>query len=527
MQKILIVDDEPLARFGIKFLLNNNGLDISIQEASNGEEAKSMLLNERFDIVLTDIKMPAMDGLELTKWIDTNADATEVIILSNYNEIEFVKEAMRQGASDFILKYEVEKDDFKKIIEKSILKSSKNINKTENALPKYDDYLGELIVKNIIVSNNQELYERSRMQFDFNLELMGKSLICIVNLRNYDSLLKEKYAGDRHTLDFALENLIREKLKINKMHFYIEEDFKRILLLELQDENELKNELTGLQHALKKYLDITAHIGVSSFFSNMSVAHEAYKKTDRALERSFFEEKDCIIYAGDCPPGDFPDESYREHVLNELYKIILENKEGELGTFVRQIVKEVSERKSSADMSKELFLRMADVIKNVCSNCGVFHENATDFANYCRLIKESRSLAEIKMYLEGIVQIVHSMNFLMQSGRFDSITNKTIEQVNRRFCSNDLSLNALAGELNVNKTYLCRLFKEKTGMNFIEYITVLRLEKAKKLLEHKDKLIKEICFESGYENYNHFCKVFKRYTGKAPSEYRHKSQDNA
>lgn len=160
MYRVLVVDDEKIEREGIKFLLSREEGEFEISEASNGRQALEILRNEEIDLLLTDIKMPHMDGLELAKKAKEEKEELQIVIFSGYNDFSFAQEAIRYGVKEYVLK-PVDPDIFSETLEKVRSEIDKNKNRKIRD-QKEQDFLQQYFLQNYIYTGKKRNSGKSR-----------------------------------------------------------------------------------------------------------------------------------------------------------------------------------------------------------------------------------------------------------------------------------------------------------------------------------------------------------------------------
>ena len=518
--RILIVDDEPLVRMGIKTLLSKNCNDsLIMHEAPNGVVAKDMLQEIRVDIVLTDIKMPRMDGIELTKWIKNHMPEVVVIILSNYNDFDFVRQAMKFGASDYMLKYAVDDDTVKKILNE-YTRSRKSVADTEENGD--NNALKQLVLKELILEGDVSLYKQCGKDIDWRLNSETKTFICL-KIMHYNRILNDKYNGDKHALDVPLKSLLLEKLdKDFTAKLFLDTHGKYLAIIAHEKGEDISTKLKTVIYSVNKYMGIEMNIGYSSAFKNMEYVSMAKKEAENAIERCFFLSTSQNVLRGEHKANNaFPDAAYVKTVVDKCKTFFANNDIHGFSTYTEAFVKHITRNGNRAEPVLDMARQIVDQYK-IARLKYVDSDNTLEFFNEIgSCLKDVENIDDLRnVFCMVVNRKAYFIKNMMKPGSYDIITNKAIEYINNNYCSSALNLVATAEKINVNPTYLSRVFKEKTGKSFITYVTELRIEQSIELLKSKEKLIKEVCFEVGYENYNHFCKTFKKHTGKSPSDYR-------
>lgn len=517
--KILIVDDEPLVRMGIKALFEKVCDDsLMLYETANGALAKEILLGTEIDIVLTDIKMPRMDGIELTKWIKSNMAHIVVIILSNYNDFDFVRQAMKFGASDYMLKYAIDENTVKKILNE-YMEDMRMVEKDEKD---ENNALKQLVLKELILEGDISLYDQYNKSIDLNFEDKTKTFICL-KINHYQRILRSKYNNDKHALDIPLKSLLLEKLdKDLKAKLFLDNEGRYMAIVEHDDDKDILAILKTVLFSVNKYMGIEMNIGYSSSFIKMAHVSLAKKEAENALAKCFFAHEDQNILLGEYKiEKKIPDDEYTKKVIEKCKELFSENNLDGFCRYMNTIMAYISQHGNDVERVIGMAGGIVDQYKIARLKYVDSDEILLFFEDISSELKDVESITDVEKVLSMIVnRKTYFIKNMMKPGSYDIIINRAIEYINNNYCSNSLNLVEAAEKVNVNPTYLSRIFKEKTGKSFITYVTELRMEQAKELLKVKKMLIKEVCFEVGYENYNHFCKTFKKHTGKSPSDFR-------
>jgi two-component system response regulator YesN len=514
MIKLLIVDDEPIIRIGLKALFSGApGEELALFEAPNGVAAKELLQEMPVDIVMTDIKMPQMDGLELTAWIRKNLPGVVVIILSNYFDYEYVRRAMKLGVSEYLSKYAVNQDTPKRVID--VYRRQK-----EGPSPNTKWEMHELVLKELAAGHDMQ-HVRTK-DGDDNWSQDSKVFACL-RLKHYDHVVATRYGGDRHALDTQLKGLLVVRLKKDfDAQLFIETRGKYYVILNKSGGEDVAEKLKSVQRSVREEMGLKIDIGYSADFSRIGDVNNARREAENGLERCFFLRGSCNVVPGKAADAPrFPDDAFIRRAVDESRRLFAGNDFAAFTRYARAMATELAEKGNSAEAVKRLAAEVADAFKLSRAK----YVDAAGAEAFCAdvqsRIRQAENLHDIdKAFGEIENRRACYLKSMIRPGKYDDITNRALEYLNARYCDSTLCLIGVAGAISVNPTYLSRNFKEKTGKGFITYLTELRVEHAAELLRHRDKLIKEVCFEVGYENYNHFCKIIKKYTGKSPGELR-------
>ena len=530
MLNILVVDDEKYIRKGISATIKEAGAQFDIcGEAGNGQEALSLIEKHMPDVVITDIKMPKMDGIELVGRINTDYPKIRKIILSGFDEFEYVRKSMINGAVDYLLK-PVDEEQVKNIllaIEEDIkaekkkdtdgIEEKNKINESLSILK--DKFLVDLVAGKVKISD-----EETKVKLEqFNLpQEEGRYCIVIVSMDNYDYLSRQ-----------------------------------------MPDETDIK--LSGIKEALKKLDDEGTTVSSFTYDNNIIVLGALGKSGDtpeQAAEDIFAMLPEDIraafsLGAGECVSKITEiDTSYKSALKNlelRFYKfernIFAEPKKANNFTFItfQDIYNTITEKIKDHFYAgkKELLINSLDALALRFSEKMISPHEVTDILTkvYLKIESESTVFKQICSEIYGLkfsyTDTLKTFDCLQQMIEFtaqyysdiadkmkecSSIKSKEIvERVKRYILNNykkDLSLKEVAEIVYLNPNYLSEIFKCRTGENFIEYITRIRIDHAKKLLRDLGYKTYQVGQMVGYEDPSYFSKVFKKTVGVSPSRYR-------
>lgn len=256
-RKILIVEDEVLVRYGLKSMVNweKMGIDV-IGDASNGKEALEIYKREKPDIIMTDIKMPIMDGLELVEKIREEDQKTKIVLLTCYEEFSYLLTAMKLGVSDYILKLKMKPDEIEKTIEKvckELDKENMNSEDYQQALPDKSDLFGQYVFYHQV---SEEIFREQIDKMDF--QVSEKSYrICQMEIMNYGDVCDRTKDEQGALIQFLILNMVNEILEKYQNGELIKETEKKYLLLVEENEeqkSDTKNILREITRVLNEYI---------------------------------------------------------------------------------------------------------------------------------------------------------------------------------------------------------------------------------------------------------------------------------
>jgi two-component system response regulator YesN len=529
MYRVMIVDDEILVRVGLKSTINWEAIGFSIvAEASNGEQAYELFNALYPDVILTDIRMPKMDGLKLTELVKAKRPITKIIILTCYDDFEYAREALKLGASNYLLKSEIEDDELVSLM-RSI---HEELNSEMGKIERYS------ILQRQISSNINELKEKllsdlieSRVNIDeefyskcesLNVNLSGTSytlgILYKTNMENFSGYTDT----DWHIMDSGVINIISELLGEKGLNFLVSStENKFILLVNTEGVNaeEFKAVIARVRDSVLKYLNISLTAIISEAFRHLSLIGSVYRECKEKSKAMFYIDGGSIAFTGAlCFGKANVNELKRKYTkaimacadeedLDGANKIV-ENLENE---FINMFTDPMQVKFYCIILINDLMERYHGFL---CD------ENRSDYcSNLSNLLMNASKIGEvtgiIRHFLKEMIGAMHD-NRLLNSKR---IILKVVNYINSNY-DKKITLKSLAAYVNLSKQYLCNIFKKETGENIFAYINRIRVEKAKEMIKKYDYKVKELFDKVGFSDQQYFCKSFKRITGMTVAEYK-------
>lgn len=521
---ILLVDDEPKVLRGLKMIVERASSHwIVVGECTNGQEALNFIREDCPDLVITDIKMPCMDGLELVEQAQAIAPDLKFIVLSGYPDFKFAQKALQLGTIDYILKPPNYKDILATIEKIENMKNKLEIEKENARKEENEEFLkkkNEIVVK-ILNENNIEAIKNESTDINGYKCFFNKFVMLIIKLDGYSNLIFDMLDERIRLLTIMKQQII--KLAIEKDSCFIDlfnGTFCYLLNVEYNSPIYIKNTVNELRNSLEDTVNSSITIGISRVYNEPLSIKKAYTECLCILRSSVVQKKNAIVNIEDIDteiiPLDYPidiEQKYIESLefLNyeksielldkiiEKFTVISKNDSIRLKSIVTEFVLSVT-RKFSEPTERSV-LKTEDTIKLY---------NSINFAD---------SIEEIKDLLVSLTQRLSQDIKNVSSSGCRKVINSIKEFVKSNYF-NEISLRQIASDFYMNESYLSDLFKKETGSGFTSYLTQVRVDKAKELLKQLDLKIYEVSEMVGYKNSRYFNKIFKKITGYTPFEYR-------
>lgn len=489
MYKVLLVDDEYMILAGLKKLIDWESLGMEIVEtARNGKKALDYIMEHPIDIILTDVTMPVLSGIDFIQEAQKTAQPFKFIILSGYQEFEYVKNGMRLGASNYLLK-PIDKEELYHSLE-NILKEfeqEKLYNQADQAI--FEGLLGRWIRNELREDQFDQLVEN----YLFKVPEDPSFTVVIVRSRqrgNWETSFKETCRELNISLYFSLN------------------ETEKVIILAGQDSKMMELELNQLSETLKN----NCLFFIGTCIKQPGKVYKSYKYALKAKDHADFYGKQLVF------------NKYKENNMTDLTLsgLVTDLNEGIFSKNIQRISKEVSlfvNQLIDGQMNAENIKRlMYLVLVNIYLQFDAIESDK--FLKKTKAIFDSETFNELAMVMETDLL---PLDELKKQLLYSDLTKQTIEIVQTEYME-DLNLKGIAKILHVNVMYLGQVFKKETGKSFSKYLNHYRINLAKELLLRSKEPVNDIASRIGYQNQGYFYKNFKNLVGQSPREFRDQIQ---
>lgn len=513
MYRAAIVDDEPVIRFGIRASVDWERENIGLAgDFANGEEAWRAIGEEGVDILITDIKMPVMDGLELAKRALARHPRTKVILISSYTDFEYVRQGLKLGVADYLLKPTLEPEGLLELVRKCVRAIEEDRGRE---------------VDRQLLRRTQRLQERRRLEADIKRAVAqaGEGAAPWVK----PSWLASGYAVCTVLIDGLREyeeqhGSLQAGLLLEDMHESFDEIAEEGAAFAAQGPSlalvlpaDVAAETArALRDLWRKRLNVGTTIGLAAGTSEADL-RDVYLRSARAAGRRFYEGEGFYEDARDQEAA--PERGSPEETLTRRLRHALAAKDAAAAeAAVREQAARWAASRTDADAVRREAVETATALLSGEREPSALLEGLEE-------LKRAETLdALVRMLLAQLRDCRKAGGAGAGAGAPASRGNKRlVEQAIAHLEANytgELTLQQLADHVHMSKNYFCLQFKLHTGMNFMDYLIRLRLGRAKALLGETDLKIYEVAERAGFGDAKHFGKLFKRMTGLSPVEYR-------
>ena len=468
---MLLVDDEEDIREGISRKMDWLGLGFSlVGEAANGQDALELAEALRPDVILTDIKMPFMDGLELCRILTDRLPASRFVVFSGFDAFEYAKQAIQMNVVEYILK------------------------------PINADELSA------VLRRLKEELDRERAE------------------RRNVELLRSRYTENLPILrELFYTNLLEETLTADRCRLSLYNDWVA-LIVSLTETFTIYDLIRSLDRACTlaaSYLGLTLTVGVGAPCRELSGMARSSAEARTALEYRSMVGRGQVIYIGDLEPDGGPILSFEEADERALTAAIKLGNEEEIRQAAAVLAGKIRQANPAAGQYHLFLMELVTHLLKMTRRSGVGVEEVfgTDFSLPMQE-PELPALAELEDWCAERCLRLHTLIRRRQTDTAGHTVETAKEYIRQHYAESDLSVEKLCAYLHLSSTYFSTLFKRETGTSFTAYVTKVRMEAAAEAIrstEDKTYLIAQRC---GYDDPNYFSYVFKRHFGATPTKYR-------
>lgn len=539
--KVFLVEDEMVIRRGIK-----NSIDwekegyIFCGEASDGELAYPMIIKEKPDILITDIRMPFMDGLELCKLVKKELPNIKILILSGYDEFDYAKEAIRLGVTEYLLKpissgkllealngvsesIRREKED-KDLVRKYMEEMREN---TEHEKQKFFE---QMIAGNLSMADALETGKKYEMNLSagmYNL-LLFRFTLGKENRKSGELLGEAEYAIEK--LTERLEYVFEFQRGVEGWAFLLMADNEE------QMSERVKELSKDLEEIMKNYSTIAYFGGIGQPVARLRELEESFREAERALAARFTMELNRIISVEDIRMAqnvdtldDIEITSFGEieKTRTMLEKFLNNGAEDEIDEFVDVYINELPEENLKSVLMRQYIIMDAYIVMmSFCEKIeGIEGEMQAQSEELKNSMKTIQTLEEIKNYIRMLLKKIIGVRDTISGRRYSDIIEIAKDQIRKTYMSDEIFLNTIAAEVGMSPSYFSSIFSKEMGKTFVEYLTEIRMDRAKELLMCSSMKTSEIGYEVGYKDPHYFSYIFKKTQNCTPKEFRARGKE--
>lgn len=533
--KVFLVEDEYIVREGIKNNIDweKNGYDFC-GEASDGELAFPMISEKRPDIVITDIRMPFMDGIELSRMIKEEYPEIKIIILSGHEEFEYAKAAIQIGVEEYLLK-PINGDELLQVVNR-VAQKIKEENESRETLQEGEgdenfEYAKRQLLSSLI-DDNASLSDAMEQGKKIHLNLMAQCYnIMMLKLQR-----KNKEQGfSQRILELykTMEDTLKEQDGQSIMFDRAPEG--KVILFMGSGEEEIRRNMDvfagQFREILPEYEDVTYFGSVGVPVMRLRELGESYEAASHGFSYRFLTEPNQIVdnhtvfdqtrneKKFSCSIGSVDIQNLDKQKIESFLK---GGEMDEIHFFVEEYMK------NTGDAGKNSMIFRQYIVMDMFFAASHFLTQITDgreqlgepFGSPEQMQKIVSDLEATVVYIKELFTKVMQVRDAQTTEHNSDVVENAKKYISENYHDEELTLNTVAHEVNVSPNHLSAMFSQKTGQTFVKYLTDVRMHRAKELLKCTSKRSNEICEEVGYRDPHYFSHLFKKNVGCSPIQYR-------
>lgn len=533
--KVFLVEDEYIVREGIKNNIDweKNGYDFC-GEASDGELAFPMISEKRPDIVITDIRMPFMDGIELSRMIKEEYPEIKIIILSGHEEFEYAKAAIQIGVEEYLLK-PINGDELLQVVNR-VAQKIKEENESRETLQEGEgdenfEYAKRQLLSSLI-DDNASLSDAMEQGKKIHLNLMAQCYnIMMLKLQR-----KNKEQGfSQRILELykTMEDTLKEQDGQSIMFDRAPEG--KVILFMGSGEEEIRRNMDvfagQFREILPEYEDVTYFGSVGVPVMRLRELGESYEAASHGFSYRFLTEPNQIVdnhtvfdqtrneKKFSCSIGSVDIQNLDKQKIESFLK---GGEMDEIHFFVEEYMK------NTGDAGKNSMIFRQYIVMDMFFAASHFLTQITDgreqpgepFESPEQMQKIVSDLEATVVYIKELFTKVMQVRDAQTTEHNSDVVENAKKYISENYHDEELTLNTVAHEVNVSPNHLSAMFSQKTGQTFVKYLTDVRMHRAKELLKCTSKRSNEICEEVGYRDPHYFSHLFKKNVGCSPIQYR-------
>lgn len=541
MVKLFLAEDEIAMREGIKRNIPWESIGVEFcGEASDGELAWPQILEQKPDIVITDIKMPFMDGLQLAGLIRRELPDTRIVILSGYSEFEYAQEALRIGVTEYLLK-PITPRQLREVIEKLAAsleeekqKKEERIDWLEEEKREKSEYDRRTLFKMLLsgsMSSHAILEKADEMGLRLGAPYYGLLLLYVMPEENGHGQEKTEELFD------AIGQGAEE-------YYVFEHSMDSVaILMTGKTEDEITEMADRIRKKTAAFLEETGDLhyffSLGRIVSHLSQIHQVYHEAYRAASSRFFLSPDRVVksdrpihqlLARDNPKPIDTDEALQKGNLRSIWENFMRTGTlQEAEDFVEDAFSSIGEANASSILflnylTMDCYFSMVRFLRELGRDPDEVNKNIGDINVVIGALTSSE---DAKKYLVSYLEEVIRQRDSSTSSRNDQIIETALSYIDSNFTDGSMSLQTTAAFAGLSPNRFSTLFSHEMGMTFIEYLIGKRMERACELLMTTDMKGFEIAYASGYNDPHYFSSTFKKLKGMSPMEYRKRGETEA
>lgn len=505
MVKLLIVDDEPIEREGMQAILQHAFGGLEIKQAKNGKIAVEIAADWKPDVVFMDIMMPGMTGLEAVEEIQRRDQDIQFVMVTAFDTFDYARQAIKLGVKDYLLK------------PSKASEIAETAGRLFEGLKRKEQETAERLQEQAAFHNALAIVETdivTQLLFDHVHEVHIDLLVGMLDNPPAEEKFVMTVLVPEGTERFYPE--IKERVRSQSNSWIGACYGHQLPLIVFRDPAQsFRSQAIGLA---KEILSVSRSNEQQGWFVGIGSVCESLDGIRNSYQKSLIATIDLKVpsryrfYSDDLAAGKMGGVSAIKHEEKRLFDFVRLGEWETVEALVLDLIRQMERTGENALQTQQRSLEFLWITARIMGEIGI----AVEAPFYSIPANDHRQLITETRKLVAGLKAAYTEHY----SRLEVDKIHQIKQFIMEHSHEDISLDALARKVDLSPIYISKLFKEKLGINYIDFLTESRIEKAKKLLADPEKSLKEISLEVGYHEPNYFSKVFKKTNGVSPKEYR-------
>lgn len=531
--KMMLVEDDFVVRRGIHYSVEWEAYGIDIcAEAVNGRDGLLLAEEHKPDLIITDIRMPIMDGLQFTEKLRSIQPDTCVVILSGYDDFVYAKQAIHMGVNEYLLK-PIDADELLKCVirlrdeicarKKENARQSNQQNLVESLRPEIHDNLLQKLVHTSFAKKTEKILD-SLAYYEIIFEA-PEYLAVILAVENYLLLTRNHTEEERLEINSGIRGIIRDCFE----GFAVAEAFENenhqfgiLLNFEPVSDSYLKDRYVHLISRIQSEIGFICAIACGTRKTSAKELCISYQEAVTALRGHLCKSN---VHVFEYDTSLKTQKAFLE--IQEEEKKLIENIQrydsGKVQESLADIFRKAVQEGKTINEVKEACIRLISAVFSCLNEMNVpLPEKEFSYSDILTTIQSSHTLHYLQQYLSGFLLSISKVQSQLEQNKYSQLVKKAIEYTEKHY-SEALSVKTISMELFITPNYFSQIFKSQTGDNYTDYVNKVRVHHAIALLKDPRRKVYEVAEQVGYQNYKYFNTVFKKVTGLSPKEYRNQS----
>lgn len=536
MFKIMLVDDSPIELSGLKDLVQWDALDLQVvATATNGRQALTLIERQMPDILITDIRMPIMDGIELLTRIKERKYPIKPIFLSAYEDFDYARKGIELNVSGYIMK-PVRMPVLMQQLERVVAQCRQERNaqllqqqlaqQLEQSLPLLREQLYQRLIQGYY-DEEEEILARLKT---LKVPLQEQVDYCALMVVDEGSIVQRE-AGATYLSGLMVVNIMTQALpECLGAPFQLQEN-RYVAILQVPRQGReaymvaLEQRLLGLMAQLRENTGMLLSLFVGDTVPQLDQVHASYAHATEMTSGLLPEKEEAIWFYTDLERDQTPevvvDNEFIRKTEGRITQYIVAGNTDDIAPTIHELFDYLEQSGLGTSYIQNLCIFLISAGMKVLFEMNASFRDIFAGEDLIRKLLEFRTIANIRQWMINILTIFATKAREKKRSKNQLVIDRVLTVVANRY-NQDLTLSDVAEQVHLTPNYVGALFKSVVGESFVDYLTRYRMERAKELLGDIDKKIYEVSSAVGYNNISYFCTKFKNIYGLSPTEYREK-----